>query len=193
MGQIVKQPVFVIAVIAAMLGYAVMSFVMTATPLAMQVCGFDVADTAFVIQWHALGMFAPSFFTGSLIRRFGVLNIIKLGTVLNIACVAVNLSGVDIEEFWLGLLLLGVGWNFMFIGGTTLLTSTYTATERNKVQALNDFIVFGSVSVASLSAGMLQNLVGWDAVNMAIIGPVLVVFLAALWLRFYRPDGARLA
>lgn len=191
MGQIAKQPTFVVAVVAAMLGYAVMSFVMTATPLAMQVCGFDVADTAFVIQWHVLGMFAPSFVTGTLIRRFGVLNIIKIGTVLNIGCVAVNLSGVDIEEFWLGLVLLGVGWNFMFIGGTTLLTSTYTASERNKVQALNDFMVFGTVSVASLSAGMLQNLVGWNAVNMAVIGPVLVVFLAALWLRFFNRDGAR--
>ncbi len=190
--EIAKQPVFIVAVVAAMLGYAVMSLVMTATPLAMTVCGFNVSDTAFVIQWHVLGMFAPSFFTGSLIRRFGVLTIIKVGTVLNIVCVAVNLSGVEIQDFWLGLVLLGVGWNFMFIGGTTLLTGTYTASERNKVQALNDFMVFGTVSVASLSAGILQYQVGWQAVNMAIIAPVLMVFLAALWLRFYRRDGARL-
>lgn len=181
--EIVKQPVFIVAALSAMFGYAVMSLVMTATPLAMAFCNHDFDDTAFVIQWHALGMFAPSFFTGTVIRKIGVLNVIKIGALLMIGCVIVNLNGIELEHFWVGLVLLGLGWNFMFIGGTTLLTETYTPAERNKVQALNDFLVFGTVSAASLSAGMLQNLVGWDAVNLAIVAPVILAFAAALWLR----------
>ena len=181
--EIAKSPTFLVAVLSAMFGYAVMSLVMTATPLAMAVCNLSFEETAFVIQWHVIGMFAPSFFTGSLIKRFGVLTIIKTGAILNFACIAINLSGIEIEHFWFGLVARGVGWNFMFIGGTTLLTQSYRPEERNKVQAMNDFVVFGTVSVASLSAGLLQNLIGCDAVNIAVITPVLIAFLAALWLR----------
>lgn len=190
LGEIVRNPTFFVAVLSAMFGYAVMSLVMTATPLAMAVCGIGFADTAFVIQWHVIGMFAPSFFTGSLIKRFGVLTIIKVGALLNMACIAIALSGVELENFWFALVALGLGWNFMFIGGTTLLTECYRPEERNKVQALNDFLVFGLVSVASLSAGLLQNLIGWTAVNVAVIAPVGIAFLAALWLRVHRARGA---
>ncbi|MDJ0683331.1 MAG: MFS transporter [Alphaproteobacteria bacterium] len=183
LAEIARQPAFLVALLAAMFGYASMSLVMTATPLAMAVCGFGLADTAFVIQWHALGMFAPSFFTGSLIRKFGVLTIIKAGAVLVGGCVLVSLSGIALSDFWVALVLLGIGWNFMFIGGTALLTETYRPAERNKVQAMNDFLVFGTVSVASLSAGLLQHMVGWEAVNLAITVPVGIAFLAALTLR----------
>ncbi len=182
---IARQPAFIVAVLSAMLGYAVMSFVMTATPLAMAACDHGFGDTAFVIQWHALGMTVPSFFTGHLIRRFGVLTIIKIGALLNLGTVIVGLSGIDVTEFFLALLFLGVGWNFMFVGGTTLLTEAYTPAERNKVQALNDFLVFGLVSVASLGAGAIQNLWGWEAINMMVIVPTLIAFLAALWLRLF--------
>ncbi len=183
LAEIARQPAFLVALLAAMFGYASMSLVMTATPLAMAVCGFGLADTAFVIQWHALGMFAPSFFTGSLIRKFGVLSVIKVGAVLVGGCVLVSLSGIALSDFWVALVLLGIGWNFMFIGGTTLLTETYRPAERNKVQAMNDFLVFGTVSIASLSAGLLQHMVGWEAVNLAITVPVGIAFLAALTLR----------
>lgn len=177
---IVKQPIFITAMLAAMFGYASMSLVMTATPLAMAFCGFDLHDTKTVIQWHALGMFAPSFFTGSLISRFGVLRIIQTGATLMFGCVAVGLMGIEFMNFWVGLVLLGLGWNFMFIGGTTLLTDAYLPAERNKVQALNDFIVFGSVSIASFSAGWLQDQIGWSAVSMAIVLPVAIALIAAL-------------
>lgn len=193
LATIARQPAFLVAVLSAMFGYAVMSLVMTATPLAMLYCGLSFEQTAFVIQWHALGMFVPSFFTGHLIRKFGVLNIIKIGAILNFACVGVNLAGVELANFWFALLLLGVGWNFMFVGGTTLLTETYAPAERNKVQALNDFLVFGMVSVASLSAGMLQGLAGWEAVNLAIVAPLGIAFLAALWLNLRRRREARFA
>lgn len=180
--EIMKQPIFIVAVLSAMVGYGMMSLVMTATPLAMQICGFEFDDSAFVIQWHALGMFAPSFFTGYLIRRFGVLRIILTGAVSNLLCVAINLSGVEFIQFFSSLVLLGIGWNFMFIGGTTLLTECYEPAERNKVQSLNDFLVFGTVSISSLSAGLLQRLIGWDAVNLAVIIPILIVVFSVIWL-----------
>jgi len=179
--QIMRQPVFVVAVISAMLGYAVMTLVMTATPLAMKFCGFVFSDSATVIQWHALAMFAPSFFTGRLIKRFGVLQIILTGTVLNAASMTVNLMGIDFFNFWGGLILLGLGWNFMFVGGTTLLTDAYRPEERSKVQAANDFLVFGAVAIASFSSGALQNRIGWSAVNMAIALPMCIAFAATIW------------
>jgi hypothetical protein len=191
LAEIGRQPMFVVAVLSAMVGYGVMSLVMTATPLAMMVAGHAFNDSAFVIQWHALGMFAPSFFTGHLIRRFGALNIILVGVLMNLACVGVNLSGDEVLRFWGGLVLLGLGWNFMFIGGTSLLTETYHPAERAKVQAFNDFLVFGLVTVGSFSSGVMLNVFGWDAVNYAVIAPVLVAFAATIWLRFiHRPATA---
>jgi len=180
--EIVRQPAFVVAVLAAMFGYGTMTLVMTATPLAIIACGLPFNDAAFVIQWHLVGMFAPGFVTGHLIRRFGVLTVIMVGTLLNALCMAINLAGVNLVNFWLALLLLGVGWNFMFIGGTTLLTEAARPEERAKVQATNDFMVFTMVALASFSSGALQHLVGWQAVNAAVALPMLVAFAAAAWL-----------
>lgn len=184
LGIIARQPRFIVAILSAMIGYAMMSLVMTATPLAIVACGFDFNDSAFVIQWHALGMFLPSFFTGILIARFGALSVIKAGVLLNLGCVGFALSGVALAQFWAALVLLGVGWNFMFVGGTALLTETYRPEEKEKVQAMNDFCVFTLVAISSLSAGALHYLLGWAAVNLAIVLPMLLAFAAALWLRF---------
>jgi MFS family permease len=190
LGVIARQPAFIIAVLAATIAYAVMTLVMTATPLAMLACGFEFGPTAFVLQWHALGMFVPSFFTGYLINRFGVLRLMAVGAALLLACVAVNLTGLKIAQFWTGLVLLGVGWNFLFIGGTSLLTQTYAPAERAKVQALNDFLVFGLAAAASFLSGAIHSGIGWAAVNLAVIVPVLVVFVGLIWLRQKRAAAA---
>ncbi len=181
---IMKQPHFIIAVLNGMLGYGVMTLIMTATPLAMQYHHHPFSDTAFVIQWHVLGMFAPSFFTGSLIKRFGSIKIMFIGGLGGIACVGINLLGTSVNRFWLALLLLGVSWNFLFIGATTMLTDTYHPEERFKTQAANDFIVFSTVAAASLSAGALQHHVGWRAVNYGAIPALLLIISSLLWLHF---------
>ncbi|RKQ73215.1 MFS transporter [Oceanibaculum indicum] len=185
---IMRQPVFLVAIVSAIVAYAMMNMVMTSTPLAMLACGLEFEDAAFVIQWHVLGMYAPAFFTGSLIARFGVLNIMLAGAVLMLGCVAVNLSGQDITRFWLALVLLGVGWNFLFVGATTLLTETYVPAEKAKVQAANDFLVFGSVSISAFSSGMLQNAFGWDVVNTMAMPFLVVALCMVAWLRFLRPE-----
>lgn len=185
---IMCQPVFLVAIVSAIVAYAMMNMVMTSTPLAMLACGLEFEDAAFVIQWHVLGMYAPAFFTGSLIARFGVLNIMLAGAVLMLGCVAVNLSGQDITRFWLALVLLGVGWNFLFVGATTLLTETYVPAEKAKVQAANDFLVFGSVSISAFSSGMLQNAFGWDVVNTMAMPFLVVALCMVAWLRFLRPE-----
>ncbi len=179
--EIARQPVFVVAVLSGMVGYATMSLVMTATPLAMVLSHHPFDDAAFVIQWHALGMFAPAFFTGSLIRRFGVLPIIMVGAAMMFTCVLINVLGVTLAHFWTALLLLGVGWNFMFVGGTTLLTEAYVPAERAKTQAINDFLVFGSVATASLSSGGLLHLIGWEAVNYGALPFLAVTVLVVAW------------
>ncbi|UCH72795.1 MAG: MFS transporter [Rhodospirillales bacterium] len=184
--EISRQPTFLIAVLAAMIGYGSMALVMTATPLAMQGHGHSFPDTTFVIQWHALGMFVPSFFTGHLIRHFGAVRIILAGTVAMLAMIAVNMSGAGMLEYWSALLLLGIGWNFMFIGGSTLLTEVYTLPEKAKVQGINDFLVFGANAVASLSSGVIFARFGWLAVSYAVILPMIVVLVAAVWLRLKR-------
>jgi len=176
---IAAQPMFIVALTCGMLGYGVMALAMTATPLAMHHFAYPFSRTSFVIQWHVLGMFAPAFFTGHLIKRFGVLNIMLAGGILGIACLAVNLSGSSVAHFWAALLLLGISWNFLFIGATTLLTETYRPEERAKAQALNDFVVFTTVALSSLSAGALQNSYGWQAVNLGLI-PLLVIILASI-------------
>jgi len=183
---IVRQPVFIVALLGAMLGYGIMSLVMTATPLAMQHYAHGFGDAAFVIEWHALGMFAPSFVTGHLIRRFGVLRVMTWGALCMAGCVGANLAGTTTGTFWLALVLLGVGWNFLFVGGTTLLAEAYTTSEEAKVQAINDFIVFGTVTFASLSSGALLESWGWRAVNLGVVPPLLVVFAALVWLRRLR-------
>jgi MFS family permease len=180
--QIAAQPRFVVAVLCAMLGYAVMSFVMTATPLAMDHHHHQFSDTAFVIQWHVLGMFAPSFVTGRLIKRFGVERILWVGALLFAGTLAINLVGTSFWHFWTALVLLGIGWNFLFIGGTTLLTETYRPEERAKTQALNDFLVFTATTLASLSAGAMQHASGWWWVNVGVIPLVLVIVASLGWL-----------
>lgn len=181
LSAILRQPVFVTALIGSSVGYGVMIMVMTATPLAMQLCGQSLGASATVIQWHVLGMFLPSFFTGNLIRRYGVLTIMGSGIVLLGGHVAVALSGIAFLHFLSGLILLGVGWNFLFIGGTTLLTEAYNPAERAKTQAAHDFLMFAAVSLGSFSAGGLLNTWGWRSVNLTtlpFLGASLVAVLA---------------
>ena len=181
--ELIRQPKFLVAVICSMFGYAVMSLVMTATPLAMKHHSHLLDDTAFVIQWHVLGMFAPSFFTGSLIQRFGILNILLTGVVFAYLAVATNLMGTSVWHFWVGLIWLGLSWNFLFIGGTTLLTGAYLPPEKAKAQATNDFIVFSTVASASLFAGYLQHHFGWETVNMGVLPAITLMLVAVIWLK----------
>lgn len=186
LAEIARQPALIVAVLSGMFGYGVMSLLMTATPLAMIGRGFDIDDASFVIQWHMLAMFAPAFITGNLTSRFGVLKVILAGAVLLTGAAAAALSGSFIGNFWLALFLLGLGWNFTFIGGSILLTETYAETERAKVQALNDFLVFGTVALASLFSGAILHFLNWRAVNLAAIGPIAIIFAAVLWLALRR-------
>jgi MFS family permease len=189
--EIMRQPVFIVAVLGAMVGYAVMNLVMTAGPLAMIACSIPYASTIFVVEWHIIGMFAPSFFTGSLIQRFGVLNIMLAGVVLLFGSVAAAVTGISFVHFWTSLFLLGIGWNFLFVGGTTLLTESYTAAEKAKTQGMNDFLVFGSVAVASLSSGGLLHFFGWNAVNLGAVPFLFLTGAATLWLMARRRNAAR--
>lgn len=183
LAEIARQPAFLVALAGGALGYGGMALVMTATPLAMHQHAHAFADTAFVIEWHLLGMFAPAFVAGHLIRRFGLLNVMIAGTLCYFGCVVASLSGSTVAHFWAALTLLGVGWSFLFVGATTLLTQTYTENEKAKSQALNDFLVFSVIAVSSLSAGAIQHQFGWQAVNLALL-PVAGVILAALvWLK----------
>ncbi|MBE2259183.1 MAG: MFS transporter [Candidatus Accumulibacter sp.] len=179
---IARQPEIIVAVLAAACGYATMNLLMTATPLAMDICGLPFADTAFILQWHVIGMFAPSFFTGDLIKRFGVLPVLLLGAALLFVCIAIALSGVSLMHFWWALLLLGVGWNFLFVGGTTLLTEACRPEEKAKVQGSNDFIVLGVQGVTSLAAGMLVTDGGWATLNALALPIVMLTALASLLL-----------
>jgi predicted MFS family arabinose efflux permease len=174
---IATQPALLAAVFSAAIGYTVMILAMTATPLAMLGCGFGTDEVKPVIQWHVFGMFAPSFFTGTLIARFGAPRIMQVGFVLLLVHVAVASAGVEWLNFLAALVLLGVGWNFAFFGGTALLAQTYRQAEQTKVQALNESIVFGVVAFASLGAGWLYDRVGWATMNLVTV-PLLVVALA---------------
>lgn len=188
LSEIIKQPVFIVAVISGMLGYAVMSLVMTATPLAMS-HHHSLSDTAFVIQWHVLGMFAPSFFTGKLISRYGLQTIMWAGAVLLLMAVAGNLLGVTVWHYWFALLCLGIGWNFLFIGATDLLTYAYDESEKAKAQAFNDFTVFGAVTLAALTAGYLQHNFGWQIVNLGVLPLIAIILVALAWLKLKQNNG----
>jgi MFS family permease len=179
---ILRQPAMIVAILAGSLSYGIMALIMTATPLAMHGHQHGYSDTAFVIEWHVLGMFAPSFVTGRLIQRFGVLNIMMIGALFNIFCVTINLTGTSVHHFWVALFLLGVGWNFLFIGATQLLTTGYAAAEQAKVQAANDFVVFGISTMAVLSAGVLQHHFGWAMVNIGVLPGIIAIIGALLWL-----------
>ncbi|HEV7327934.1 MAG TPA: MFS transporter [Bosea sp. (in: a-proteobacteria)] len=179
--EIMRQPKFIASVIAALVTYGLMSFVMTAAPLAMVACGHSVGEAALGIQWHVLAMFAPSFFTGRLIARFGKEKLTAAGLVLTALAAVVGLSGLSVAHFWIALVLLGVGWNFGFIGATALVTDCYRPEERVKVQAANDFLVFGSVAIASFSSGGLLSAGGWDSVNWLVFPPVAVALALVAW------------
>ncbi len=186
LGVIMRQPVFVVAVLAALVGYATMSVVMTSIPLAMQVCGLSFFDTAQVIQWHVFGMFAPSFFTGNLIRRFGVYNVMLAGAAIEALCVAVNVTDTSLANFWISGILLGVGWNFLFIGATNLLTTTYAPAEKTKAQAFNEFLIWGTVCITALLSGIAHQNLGWTVMNIAVIVPTIVIAGALVWLSGHR-------
>ncbi len=183
---IARQPRYMVAASTAMLSFGIMMLVMTATPVAMLGCGFSVQDSSWVIQWHALAMFVPSFFTGNLIARFGAERISAAGMFLLIGAAVSGLLGIHFENFAVGLILLGLGWNFGFIGGTTLLTTTYEPAERNKAQGLNDLLVFGTTAITSLSAGKLLASFGWDSVNYAVFPMTAVALAMIVWLLRHR-------
>ena len=179
---IVARPTFLTAVIASLVGYGTMNLVMASTPLQMLLCGFGVGDSAEVIRAHSLAMFLPGFVTGRLIQTFGVHRIIAIGGLLTLACVAVNLEFAPyFATFLVALTLLGVGWNFMFVGGTALLTTAHDARERVRVQGLHDFIVFASVAVTAVSSGMLHMKAGWEALNLSLVIPVLIALAVVGW------------
>lgn len=178
---IMRQPVFLVAALNAALAYVVMSFVMTASPLAVVAAGYGVDAAAGVTRWHLIGMFAPSFFTGGLIARFGVRRILVAGVLLSVASLAIALSGSALPAFQASLLLLGIGWNFLFIGGTTLLTEAYSPAERARTQAANELLVFGATAVATLAAGAVQTGQGWAVVNIIAFPALLVAGLATVW------------
>ena len=181
--EIVRQPAFIVAVLAAMVGFSAMSLVMTSTPLAMVAHGLTHGNATDVVRWHIIAMFAPSFFTGSVIVRFGHLRVIAVGLLLLGVCGAIAVAGVELQHFYLALIALGIGWNFSYVGATSLLGTTHTRAEQAKVQGLNDFLVLGLVAVGSFGSGALLNTYGWSAVQYAM-APALVIALAGIaWLR----------
>jgi len=181
LSEIARQPVFIAALLAATFGYGTMVFVMTATPLAMVACGFPIGDVANVISWHILGMFAPSFFTGHMIKAIGERNVLFLGAACYVAMAAFGLAGIDIMNFWVSLILLGLGWNFLFVGGTTLLTKCYRPSERAKVQGFNDFLTFSGVALCSLTAGAIEQTWGWGTVVWWSMAPTVLILGAVAW------------
>jgi MFS family permease len=190
LATIMRQPTFIVAVLAAALGYGLMNLLMTATPIAMSFCNHPFAAAAFVIEWHVVGMYAPGFVTGTLIRRFGVLNVILLGIVLVIGCAVVALDGNTVAHFVAALVLLGAGWNFMYTGGTTLLTECYSPAEKARVQGANDFIVFTMMGVSSLASGAMVSIAGWEAMNRAVLPFLAVIAAGVFWLALRRRTRA---
>jgi MFS family permease len=180
--EIMVQPAFVVAVLGAAIGYGVMNLLMTATPLAMGLCGHPYSAAATVIGWHVVGMFGPSFFTGSLIKRFGVLQVMIAGALLLYVVVAIALSGISVPHFWFALVLLGIGWNFLYIGGTTLITEVCSPPERAKTQGANDSIIFLTMMVTSFGSGILIDAKGWQTLNWLALPCITVAAIAVLWL-----------
>jgi MFS family permease len=181
LAEIAAQPRFIVAVLSGALGYGVMNFVMTSTPIAMGVCGHPYSDAAFVISSHVVAMFAPSFVTGALIRRVGVLIVMFCGAAFNLAAIGVALSGISVAHFWWALVLIGVGWNFLYIGGTTLLTETYRPEERAKAQGANDQAIFIMMAISSFTSGLTVTSSGWEKVNLFALPLIALVALAIGW------------
>ena len=190
--QLLRQPAFLVAAMAGALGYGVMNLLMAATPLAMQQCGLPFADAAFVLQWHVIGMFAPGFFTGHLIQRFGTLTIMGVGAALNLACIAVALAGVELHNFTIALFMLGVGWNFLFTGSTTLALTTYAPEEKDRAQAALNFFIFATLALTSFASGVLVTTQGWMLLNLGSLLPLALVTGGLVWLgvRNARPATA---
>ena len=189
LGEILRQPYFAVALLCAVGSYALMSFVMTGAPLAMVGCGFTPDEATLGISWHVMAMFAPSFFTGRLIARFGKEAIVAVGLLLLVGCALVALSGIELWQFWSALILLGLGWNFGFIGATAMVAESYRPSEKSKVQGFHDFVLFSSVALASLMSGQVYNSWGWEMLNWIVL-PVSAICLAALGvlaLRVRRP------
>ena len=184
--EIMRQPIFMVACASAALGYGVMNLLMAATPLAMQQCGLSFDDAALVLEWHVIGMFAPGFFTGGLIKRFGALPVMAVGVALNLACIAVALTGVELHQFAIALFLLGVGWNFLFTGSTTLSLDAYEPEEKDRAQAAINFCVFAVMALTSFASGALITTQGWSLLNVGSLVPVLLTAAALAWLRFRR-------
>jgi predicted MFS family arabinose efflux permease len=176
--EIISQPKYIVAVLAGAIGYGVMNFLMVSTPISMQVCGHAYGDAAFVISSHVIAMFAPSFLTGPLIRRAGPLPVMFVGALLNLCAIGAALSGISVTHFWLSMVLLGVGWNFLYIGGTTLLTSTYRSEERAKAQGFNDQAIFITMAISSFTSGMTVTAAGWERVNLIAFPLVALVAVA---------------
>ena len=186
LSQIAAQPKFIVAVGSGAIGYGVMNFLMTSTPIAMQVCGHPYTAATTIISSHVVGMFAPSFFTGGLIRRFGVLKVMLTGAVLNLVTIAIALSGISVPHFWFALVLLGVGWNFLYIGGTTLLTETYRPEERAKAQGANDQAIFIMMLVSSFASGVTVTNAGWTQVNLFALPLIAIVLVGLVWFAMHR-------
>jgi MFS family permease len=182
LAEIVRSPRFIVAVACGMASYAMMNMLMTSAPLAMVGCGHSVTDATLGIQWHVLAMYAPSFVTGGLIARFGIERITGIGLSLIALAAASAISGITVAHFWSALVLLGVGWNLAFIGATTMVTECHRAEERNKVQAFNDFLIFGSMAVSSFSSGQMLEYLGWQAINEVIFPTIFVVGAMLAWL-----------
>jgi MFS family permease len=185
LGEIVRQPAFIVAVLAAMVGFSAMSLVMTSTPLAMVAHGLTHGNATDVVRWHIIAMFAPSFFTGSVIVRFGRLPVIAVGLLLLGVCGAIAVAGVELQHFYLALIALGMGWNFSYVGATSLLGTTHTRAEQAKVQGLNDFLVLGLVAVGSFGSGALLSSYGWTAVQYAMAPALLLALAGIAWLALF--------
>ncbi len=187
LGEIVRQPRFITAVICGVVSYTLMNFIMTAAPLAMRLCGLSQESSNLGLQWHIIAMYAPSFVTGRLITRFGAPKIVAIGLALTAASAAIGLTGIDVAHFWLTLILLGVGWNFGFVGASALVLECHRPEERTRVQSLNDFMVFGTMVVGSFSSGGLLTAYGWDAVLWVSFLPLLVAVAALVFTAASRP------
>lgn len=191
--EIIRQPVFIVAALSGGLGYGLMNLLMTATPLAMSFCSLPYAQAALVIQWHVVGMYAPGFFTGSLIKRMGMLRVIVAGIVLMAAGSLVALNGVTLAHFVAALVLVGIGWNFMYTGGTTLLTESYAPAEKARTQGANDFIVFSIMGVSSFSSGALVSAAGWEVMNWGALPVLVLIAGVVLWFARHRAATTTLA
>ena len=187
LGQIVRQPIFIVAAGGGAFSYGVMNLLMAASPLAMQQCGLPFSDAAFVLEWHVIGMFAPGFFTGHLIQRFGTLPVMGVGVALNFLCVAVALSGLELHHFAVALFLLGVGWNFLFTGSTTLSLSAYAPEEKDRAQAALNFLLFAVMAASSLASGILVTTQGWTVLNIGSLVPLLLVAAGLVWIALRGP------